>query len=73
MEDEDRPLLRRQPAEPTLEFIPVCEQARRVRVERGVRFDESDMAAGPADAPCLGVAGTDDQAVQPGLEAGRLA
>ena len=69
VQDDDRPLLRCQPAEGAFELVPGDDGARHVRFERGVGGNDPDAGDPASLGPGLGVARVDDEAVEPGVEA----
>lgn len=74
MDDEDRPLVRRQSSEPAIELVPDRELAARVRWSLEVEDRHVDpghlVTTLPARDP---VAGTHEQPMQPGIEPIRVA
>ncbi len=70
MQDEDRPLVGVEPAEPALELIAVGKIQARVGF-RGLAVTEAwiSMLPSPFRTPCFAIAGSDEQAVEPGVEA----
>ena len=73
VQDEDRAMLRRQPLEGAIEGVPVVDRDHRVGSARSVDRQDPDAAA-PAPVPTrLLVTGIDEEAVEPGTEALRVA
>ena len=69
MEHDHRPLFRRQLAEGVVEVVSSGDGARHVRRGGQIGLEEADAGHVTAFAAGFGVAGMDDQAVQPGVEA----
>src|SRR5687767_532882 len=72
LEHEDSPLLRGQAAEAALQLVAVGDAELRVAAA-GIGIEHAKRRAPPPLPACLGIAGVDDDAVGPGLEAGRVA
>ena len=73
MQDEDRAMLRRQPREGAIEGVPVVDRDSRVGSARSVDRQDPDVGA-PAPMPAqLLVTGIDEQPMEPGTEAFRIA
>jgi hypothetical protein len=68
VEDDHRPLLRRQPAEAAFELVPRGDGDRRVGIESLVDRDEAYMGGPATVAPRLRIAGVDDEPTEPGVE-----
>ena len=68
VEDEDCPLLRRQAPEPPIELIAVVDRRVLVGRSRAVHLEQDDIGRVPPVTPGLGVAGVDENPVEPRLE-----
>jgi hypothetical protein len=68
MEDDDRPLLRSEPAEGALELVPGGDGARHVG-RGGFDMEDPDARGRPPLAAGLAVAGVDHETVEPRVEA----
>ena len=73
MEHQDRPLFRRQTAEPALELVAVGDGTRRIRGGGFVRWDEANACPPAPIARRLRVACAHHEAVEPCLEPLRVA
>jgi len=73
VENDDRPMFGRQPAESVLEVIPRSDGARHVGVARWLSGKPLDLGRPTALAASFRVAGVDDEAAEPGIEALGLA
>ena len=73
MQHEDRPLLRREPAVPALDLVPIRERGECIRHRRSVDWQHSDGGDPGALAVRLGVAGVDERPLEPGVEPVRIA
>ena len=72
MQDEDRPLIDREPAERALQFVSVGDDGHPVRGRRPIHWQDSDLRP-PVPGPLrLVVAGVDEDAMDPRLEALRF-
>lgn len=67
-EDDGRPLVGRQATERTIELVPVGDHARCVRHCADVDRAELDLESTTTEAPALVQAGSDEEAVEPGVE-----
>jgi hypothetical protein len=72
-EDKDRPLIRRKPSEAAFEAVAVLDRHRLVRSSRPIDREDADVRVPCPPAARLGVAGVDEQALEPGVEAVRIA
>ena len=73
VQDEDRAMFRRQAPERAVEGVPVVDRDRRVGSARSVDRQDPDIGA-PASMPAqLLVTGIDEEPVEPGTEAFRVA
>src|SRR5262245_58297389 len=68
MEDKDGPLLRRQPAEAAIELIAVVDRQVLVARDRVVHVEQDHIGRMVPSASGLGVAGVDENPVEPRLE-----
>jgi uncharacterized membrane protein len=73
VEDEDRPLVGRQPAEPTFELVPIGDGKQIVGCGRSVDRQHSQVHRPAALARCLADAHVDEQPAQPRIESFRIA
>src|SRR4051812_14709161 len=72
-EDEDRSLFDRQSPEGAIEQISIVERERLVGSSRSVDRKDSNVGVPRSRAACLGIAGVDQEALQPGVETVRIA
>ena len=73
MEHEDRPLFGRQPAEPTFELVPVGDGEQVVGCGRSVDRQDPKVRGSATLARRLGDADVDEEALEPRIEAVRIA
>jgi len=69
MEDDDRSLFRSQPAEGAVEVVARGDGTRHVRRCRSIHLEDPHAGDPSTLAAGLRVAGMDDEAVEPGVEA----
>ena len=72
-EHEHRPLVRRQPSEAAFDAVAIVQGQRLVRARRSVDRENADVGDPRIRAACLGVARVDEQPLEPGVEAVRIA
>ncbi len=68
MEHDHRPLFRRQPAKAALELVPRGDGDRRVGIEPRFGWDQANVGGPATIAPRFGIAGMDDEPMEPGVE-----
>lgn len=73
MEDEDRPLFRRQPPEPAFELVPVGEREQLIGRRRTVHRQDPQVGRASAFAGSMVDALANDEAMEPGVEPLRIA
>src|SRR4029079_5531290 len=72
-EDEDRSLFGREASEAAIEPVTVIDRDRLVRPARSIDWEDPDVRVPGAHAARLGVACIDEETLQPGVEAVRIA
>src|SRR3954469_11879017 len=72
MEDHDGPLLRREPAERVVEVVARGDRARHVWRGGKVHLKEPDATGVATFTAALGIAGVDDEPMEPGVEPERV-
>ena len=73
VQDEDRPLFGREPAEPTFEQVPVGDREQLVGSGRSVDRQDPQVRGSAALARRLGDADVDEEALEPRIEPVRIA
>ena len=68
MEDQDGPLLRRESPEAAVELVAIVDRQELVGGRRFVRLEQDDIGREPPSTPGLGVAGVDEDPMEPRLE-----
>jgi hypothetical protein len=72
-EDEDRSLIGWEPPEATVDAVAVVDRPRLVQASRPVDREKTDVRVPITRPTRLGIAGVDEEALEPGVEAVRIA
>ena len=73
MKNEDGPLLRRKASEATVQLVPVVDPQKLIGGGRSVRLEQDDIGREVPATSRLGVAGVDENPVEPCLESIEIA
>ena len=73
VQDHHRAMIDGQPAEATLELVAINDRAQSIRAPWLVSREETEVRRPLAGPATLGVAGTNEEAIRPGIEARRVA